>query len=317
MQALRICLLAACVLVAPGCGDGAPEVLEATPSGPYRLTLAFDPAPPRPGIATQLTLSLSHSASGAPVSDLQIVHERALHTFIIARDFSSFAHVHQEDFGTLSEAQRRAAQFTFPYSFPRAGPYRIVSEFTHRDRGWMKQFDFDVGDYGDVPPAPRIDLTRVREVEEYTATLAVSPAQPVAGHETELVVALARHQVPVTNLALLLGAEVHVALWRIDGEHFGHTHSFTPRMAKMMREMAGHGGGHSAAMMLEMMSAPAELVYPGPRVPIRFTFPTPGTYQVFIQCAPGGKVVVFPFMVEAVPYRAGLPTTLDTIVPDA
>jgi hypothetical protein len=81
--------------------------------------------------------------------------------------------------------------------------------------------------------------------------------------------------------------------------------------------MAGHGGEHSAAMMLKMMSGPTKLVYPGPRIPIRYTFPTPGTYQLFLQCAPGGVITVFPFMLEVVAHRAELDTAIHTIVPDA
>ena len=168
-----------------------------------------------------------------------------------------------------------------------------------------------------VNPVVKIDLAREKAVADYQATLALSPPVAIAGYETELILDLTHEHQPVTDLQLLLGAEVHVALWRIDGEHFGHTHSYTPQMAAMMRAMAGHSGTHSAAMMLKMMSAPAKLVYPGPRIPIRYTFPTPGTYQLFLQCAPGGVTTVFPFMVEVVAYRAGLDTVINTIVPDA
>ena len=287
---------------------------EGTPPGPYRLTLEFAPAKPLPRTKTQLTFRLTHATNEAAVQDLQIIHERALHTFIIARDFSSFAHLHHDDFAPLTARDLAHGRFTFPYTFPQAGHYRIVNEFTHRDRTWMKQFDFTVGTASTVPSVT-IDLRRQRVVAGYRATLSVSPAILVAGYEAELVLNLTRDHQPVTDLQLLLGAEVHVALWRIDGEHFGHTHSYTPQMAAMMRAMAEHAGQHSAAMMLKMMSAPASLVYPGPRIPIRYTFPEPGVYQLFLQCAPGGVPKVFPFMLEVVAHRDGMDTALDTIVP--
>jgi len=297
-----------------GCAPESVPVLEGSPAGPYRLTLRFAPTPPRPAVATRLAFDLTHTANGAPVQDLQVVHERALHTFIVARDFSSFAHLHHEDFAPLA-ASTGGATFEFPYTFPAAGDYFIVCEFTHRDRTWTKRFDFRVGDPAGRP-TPRVDLARTRTVGAYTATLRSSPDRPVAGHEVELVLDIAREGVPVTDLRLLLGAEVHVAVWRLDGAHFGHTHSYTPAMARMMREMAGHAG-HSAAMMLKLMSQPAELVYPGPRVPIRFTFPEPGVYKLFLQCAPGGESVVFPFTLEALAPGAELPTAIDSIVPGA
>lgn len=316
MRGFNLGALACFILSLTACGERQATELEGVPAGPYRLTLRFDPAPPMPARETRLTFELTRTTSRAPVRDLQTIHERVLHTFIVARDFSSFAHLHHEDFSALNDPTRQAAKFTFPYAFPRAGEYRVVSEFTHRDRTWIKQFDFSVGEpVGES--VPRVDLARARTVGTYAATLVVAPPQPVAGYETELVLDLARGGKPVDDLQLLLGAEVHVALWRLDGAHFGHTHSFTPHMAAMMREMAGHGGEHSAAMMLKMMAAPAELVYPGPRIPIRFTFPAPGVYQLFLQCAPGGEVQVFPFMLEVETYREGMQTTFDTIVPDA
>lgn len=314
MRAFRHCALAMLVLLV-GCDD-APPVLEGTPQGPYRLTLAFAPVKPVPGEPTQLAFELTSATNQSAVQDLRIIHERALHTFIIARDFRSFAHLHHEDFAPLGAQDLARATFSFPYTFPRAARYRIVNEFTHRDRTWIKQFDFTVG-VPSLASTVKIDLAREKVVGDYRAALAVSPAKPLAGYEAELVLELTRSGQPVTNLALLLGAEVHVALWRIDGEHFAHTHSFTPQMAAMVQQMAGHAGEHSAAMMLKMMSAPATLVYPGPRIPVRYTFPAPGVYQLFLQCAPGSAVQVFPFMLEVAAFREGLDTTFETIVPDA
>ena len=298
------------------CGEHATPLRAGKPVGPYQLTLEFAPEKPLPHRQTQLTFRLSRTAEETPVRDLQIIHERALHTFIIARDFSSFAHLHHEDFTPLTARDLAAGRFTFPYTFPHAGQYRIVNEFTHHDRTWLKQFDFDVGPAA-AARTVHIDLAREKTVAGYHASLTLSPSIAVAGYETELVLDLAHEHQSVTDLQLLLGAEVHVALWRVDGEHFGHTHSYTPQMAAMMRAMAGHAGEHSAGMMLKMMSAPAKLVYPGPRIPIRYTFPAPGIYQLFLQCAPGGVITVFPFMLKVVAHRTGLDTAINTIVPDA
>lgn len=247
------------------------------------------------------------------MSDLQIVHERALHTFIVARDFSSFAHLHHEDHAPRTADDIAAGRFEFPYRFPREGDYRVVSEFVHRDRSWSRRFDLAIGRGGTKGAAPA-DLSRTRRVGDYSATLTSSPAVPVAGHEAELVLDLMRDGAPVTDLALWLGAEVHMAIWREDGEHFGHTHSYTPEMARMMATMHADGA-HSAAMMLKMMAAPARLAYPGPRVPARHVFPTPGTYRLFCQLAPGGEAVVFPFAVSVVADDGNVDTRVESIVP--
>jgi hypothetical protein len=128
---------------------------------------------------------------------------------------------------------------------------------------------------------------------------------------------------PVTDLELLLGSEVHVALWRIDGEHFGHAHSYTPHMAAMLSAMhdrevdAATRARRMSEMMVAMIDMPAELVFSGPRVPVRLVFPAPGIYVVFLQAAPGGSPRVFDFMVEVAPYEAGMDTSIDSMVTPA
>lgn len=281
------------------CGKQTALSIDGAPAGPYRLNLALTPPAPGPGDEATLTFHLSHTATGEPLHDLQVVHERVLHTFIVARDFSSFAHIHHEDFQALTTVDLAAATLHFPYRFPHVGHYRIVSEFVYRDRTWIKQFELTVGNPRDAD-AVKIDLRREQTVGPYRARLAVSPASPVAGAETQLILELARDGQPVTDLALLLGTEAHVALWRIDGEHFGHTHSYTPEMAAMMAAMHGHAmnAQEAADMMLKMMSGPPTLNFPGPRVPVRYTFPTSGVYAVFMQVAPRGEPRVFGFMLE-------------------
>ena len=310
----------ALLLLLNGCDRAPPQsiALEGRPGGPQRLTLTIAPATPTPSDTATLTYQMTESASGAPVQHLQITHERVLHTFIVARDFSTFAHIHHEDFQTLTAADLAAARFHFPYRFPHPGRYRIVTEYVYRDRSWLKQFDFTVG--AQTPAAPlHIDLSRTRSVGAYTAALTVSPNPPIAGHAAELVLHLTRQGAPVANLQLLLGAETHVAIWRSDGEEFGHTHSYTPEMATLMEHMRGmaHDPAEMSAMMMTMMPTKPKLVYPGPDIPVRYQFPTPGLYQVFMQTAPGGATTVFGFMLEVQADAAGVNTQMHSIVPIA
>ncbi|MSQ68972.1 MAG: hypothetical protein EXR83_12450 [Gammaproteobacteria bacterium] len=312
--ARSICGLLA-LLCLSACERPAPPLL-GTPAGPYRLTLTLSPAAPLPKAATTLSFALSHGTPPAPVSDLQVMHERRIHTFIVARDFTSFAHIHHEDFAPLTAADLAAGRFHFVYRFPTRGAYRVQSEFTHRERSWQKRFEVVVGSPLPPPSIP-VDLARQQTVGDFQAQFAVSPELPLAGHEVELVITLSRLGLPVTDLQLLLGAEVHAAIWRLDGEDFSHAHSFTPQMAALMTRP--HGAmpmaGHSAAMMLQMMSLPAQLVYPGPAVPLRHTFPSAGTYVIFLQLAPAGRPTVFRFMLNVQPDPGGPVPLLHSIVP--
>ncbi len=292
---------------------------EGRPGGPYRMTFEFSPTAPIAGKPTILTERVMHRNNGEPVRELQVLHDRVIHNFIVKRDFSSFAHIHQEDFEPLTAADLDTATLKFPYQFPSDGPYRIVSEFTHRNRSWTKHFDVTVGGANNEPHVVT-DLSREKSIDGFDATLSVSPTQPVAGFETELVLELKRGTEQVTDLELILGSEAHVALWRIDGSHFGHTHSYTPHMAAMMGKMHDRAADPQlrakamTKMMIAMMNEPPVLVFPGPRIPLRYVFSEPGTYAIFIQCAPGGVSSVFNFMVEVSEYRTGADTQIQSNV---
>ena len=307
----RLLITSSLVLALAACGDEGPRTIDGRPGGSYRLPLTLDPGHPQPGAITTLTTRARHADDDSPVTGLQVVHERVVHNFIVARDFTSFAHIHHEDFGPVTETDLAAATFSFPYAFPRAGHYRMVSEFTHDNRNVIKHYDLSVGDAGELPKV-KVDLARRKHIDGFDVELHVSPNRPAAGFETELVLDLRRDGRAVTDLALLLGSEVHVALWRIDGKHFGHAHSYTPHMASMMTAMHDRSldpatrARRMADMMVAMIDMPAELVFPGPRIPVRLVFPEPGVYAVFMQCAPGGTPRVFDFMVEALPYEEGM-----------
>ena len=295
---LIVVVLAA--LLVTGCAEEAVPI-EGRPQGAYRLLLdskAIDDTRHR-----QLTTTLTRRADSSPVTGLQVLHERVLHNFIVARDFSSFAHIHHEDFQPLSEADLAAARFTFPYRFPRDGDYRMVSEFTVNDRSHTRHFDFSVGNT-DRTTTPQPDLRRTKAFDNYRVDLTSIPGIPVAGFETHLELTLQRDGEPVTDLALILGSELHLACWRLDGEYFGHAHSYTAHMAAMNADMHDREVAPNvrAARMQEMMIAMRNveplLEFPGPRVPLRYVFPTPGVYVMFAHMAPGGESRYFDFMVE-------------------
>lgn len=323
---MALCALATCALLGceqhaapPAASQAADGVIEGRGAGPYHMRLTTEPRAIQAGEQTRLTWQLTHAADGKPVEQLQVLHERVVHNFIVNLDFSSFAHIHHEDFQALTADDLERATFTFPYRFPRAGHYRIVSDFTHRNRNWIRQFDVTVGTPSPLA-APPADFSRVQKVDGYEGRLSLSPAIPVAGYETELVLNLERAGLPVTDLALILGSEVHVAVWREDGQHFGHTHSYTPHMAHMLRAMHDQAADAEsrarmmADMMVMMMNMPAELVFHGPEIPIHYVFPEAGVYHLFLQCAPGGTPRVFHFALEVEHWREGMATDIRSVV---
>lgn len=289
-----------------GCAQPAARPPLQAAAGPYRVTLELDPTAPHAGRSTSLTFRVTHAGTGQPVSNLQILHERALHTFIVSRDFSSFAHVHHEDFAPLDAEDLHGARFTFPYTFPAAGRYLIVNEFTHRDRSWTTHLLLDVDGAAPPPNDVRPESAEVladKRFGAYRVALRTSPSPPVAGREVELVCRLsAADGTPVTNLALYLGSEVHMAAWRLDAAHFGHQHAYTSAMARLMADMREHTmpADEMARLMLPLMRDPRKQEYFGPEVPLRHIFPAAGVYKVFFEFAPNGDYLVADFLVEVV-----------------
>ena len=103
---------------------------------------------------------------------------------------------------------------------------------------------------------------------------------------------------------------------RSDGSNFGHQHTYTPAMAAMMNAMRDHttNPNHMAQMMIQLMRGPAQQIYHGPELPVHHFFPTPGTYKLFFECAPGGTPLVSDFTVKVDEYNDGMDTTVHSIV---
>jgi hypothetical protein len=311
------------------CEQAKPQHLIGQPARPHRLTLTLEPPKPRAGQEANLTFRLTEGHSERPLVPLQILHERALHTFIVSQDLAVFAHTHHEDFFPLTAQDLAVATFHFPHTFPQAGKYMVVSEFTYKDRSWLKQFQFAVaGTAQNIPLQVQPDLSREKDFGPYRVALRTSPDPPVAGYEVELVCEFSRDGLPVTDMGLYLGTEVHMASWRLDGEHFGHQHTYTLEMAAMMATMAkmrdhtGHTGEAAGkmkaqmdAMMVQLMSGPAKQVYSGPQIPVHHVFPAPGLYKLFFETAPGGKRLVTDFIVQVMEYDEEGDTTIRSIVP--
>jgi len=296
------------LLASAGCNPHGEEsgVIVGEPAGPYRATLTLEPARPRPGEPTRVTFQILDARTSRPVTGLQVLHERMVHSFVVSRDLRHFAHTHHEDFAPLLPDELASATFHYPHVFPSPGAYQIVAEFTHRDRTWIKRFDFVVGAAG-ASELPVLVPRRTSITGGYRFVLSVNPDPPVAGRLVELVCRIETASgEPVTDLAMVLGSEAHLATWRSDSRDFGHEHPWTPEMAAMMQAMqdrAGTKGSDAAAMaaMMVKMMGPREQLYHGPDIPLRHVFSEPGLYKVFLDVAPGGHRMVADFVLQVGP----------------
>jgi hypothetical protein len=197
---------------------------------------------------------------GHPVTAYEVAHEKELHLIVVRRDLAGFQHVHPT----------RAADgtWTVPLDLRRAGTYRVFADFEPAGLGRGLTLGTDVAVAGRYRPAPLPAPAAIDTVAGYRVALA---GAPVAGEETELTFTISADGGPETDLQPYLGAFGHLVSLRTGDLAYLHTH-------------------------------PAEDAHEGdvggPRVRFATTFPTAGSYRLFLDFRIDGQVRTAEFTVE-------------------
>jgi hypothetical protein len=197
---------------------------------------------------------------GAPESSYRQTHTKDLHLVVVRRDLSTFQHVHPT----------RAADGTWsaPLALD-AGVYRVLADVRPAAADHQLVLGADLLVPGELEP---VDLPASRRTtvttDGYTVTL---HGTPVAGHESDLVLSVSRGGRPVTTLQPYLGAYGHLVALRTGDLAYLHTHP------------AGDAGDDTG----------------GPDIAFATTFPTAGTYRLFLDFRARGVVRTAAFTVEA------------------
>ncbi len=199
----------------PRCGmtlvANLPEPIE------YPVDLSIDPPQVPSGRNLSLEFRVADPATGAPVKQFEIVHEKLFHLFIVSQDLEYFAHVHPEFDG---------AQFRLQTVLPKPGVYRLLADFyptggtpqlvpktitTPGADAWLEA--------GIPKLAP--DLF-AKHGENLEVELKLDPPQPLAGKKTMLFV----HLKPAEGLEPYIGAWAHLLAASNDLIDTIHDHPF-------------------------------------------------------------------------------------------
>jgi Cu+-exporting ATPase len=251
-----------------------------------------------PGVVVELKTTPEHVASGRPISMLFLIrntegkpirrlsihHDRILHVIIASQDFSVFAHIHPEDFGSVTPQMKRTGQFPVQFNFPKAGRYLIGADFAVGQQLFSHHFVLDVAGAAEMGPAKR-DFSRRKRFGDYDVALSSTPEVIHVGKKVMLAYLFKRDGKPVADLMPYLSAPMHVAIISIDLNNFIHAHGEVPGMSSS----AGHE-------MSEMnMRVPARF---GPEIDVDTIFPVKGVYQIFGQVQHNGKIILTSFMIH-------------------
>ncbi len=205
---------------------------------------------------------------GAPVVATEVLHERPLHLIVVGRDLVGYAHLHPEvdADGTWSVARPDLAP----------GSYRVVADLQPVG-GPELVLAGDLAVPGTVVPVEVPEPAESVDVADLTVTLDGHPE--VGDTELAFTAIQIRPDEPAPVPAVLepyLGARGHLVAFRTDDLAYSHVH---PHEGD-----EGDHSGHSAD------ASPA----------VRFTasFPTPGTYRLFLDLGVDGVVRTAAFTVE-------------------
>lgn len=240
-------------------------------------------------LTTDVPATLTYSIvrpDGRPEEDLLVEHDRILHTIIISEDFSTFAHIHPEDFAPITDEIKREAKYTAFYTFPKAGRYIVAADFNVRARHLSEKFIVEVTGEPSMQFTQK-DLTHNKFFGEYQVELSV-PAQVKTRKPAVLTYTIKKDAKPVEDLEVYLGAAMHLAIVREDLSQFLHTHGELPRpfFEKLLSNQGPEQHIHTVL--------PSRF---GPKIEAYVVFPEKGLYHVFGEFQHEDKTIVTDFVV--------------------
>ena len=259
--------------------------------------LSAVPSVPRAGEPAELMLALSEIQFGkkiGPARDIGIYHDRILHMLIVGEDFETFAHIHAEDLGPITDEMKREAVFPLRYAFPKAGRYGLAVSFVVGGREKLKVFYVTVA--GDNPMQKvagiEAETTQTKVFNGYKVTLSV-PGTIKAKEKIKLKYFIEKNGEPVTDLEPYLSAAMHIGIVRSDLASFTHTHgeALLPGSVWFQQLLGKYFKYH-------IHFAPDKF---GPRIitqPWTTVFPTVGTFKLFGEFRHEGKTIVTDFTVR-------------------
>jgi hypothetical protein len=189
---------------------------------------------------------------GRPVTRFTATHTKNLHLIVVRRDMAGFQHVHP----TLGPG----GTWSVPLDVSAAGTYRVFADFTPAGHTTGLTLGTDLAVAGDYQPRALPEPAVSTAVDGYDVALG---GVAVAGRESELTFTVSRNGAKVTDLQPYLGAFGHLVSLRAGDLAYLHTHPAE-------EATSGQRGG--------------------PAVRFGTTFPTPGTYRLFLDFRAGGTI---------------------------
>jgi hypothetical protein len=273
---------AALLLLLPllaSCSSSGSKKIAIQPAKTYRL-VGFRPAESIvPGKRTTIAFTIDQP-SGSPLTAYRTGPgpHTGVHLIIVSDDLSTIIHQHPP--------MRPGGHFKQQVVFPKPGRYRVIVDVYPRQLHPLPNFQLftDVQVRGAPAPQPLGTYKAVQHIDGLTFTAPPRPnvraiqAALMTVHVTDAAGKPA-HFVP------WFGALAHAIFFHVGTLDYFHTHVCAPGASGCTSLIAG-------ASVVGRSAAPGKLT-------IGILLPTAGTWKLFLQSKPNGRLVTVPYVLKA------------------
>lgn len=197
----------------PRCGMKLVEGIKDAIEYPVHMTATPQP---RVGTETLLNFDIVDPRTQKPVRDFDVVHEKLYHIFVVSQDLKFFVHTHPE--------RRTDEDFHLSVKFPKAGMYRVLSDFY--PRGGTPQLITNTvmvpGAGFQVEPAKIAADVGPQVGENGGVELVMSTPHPIAGEKLQMLFKVT----PDDGIEPYLGSMAHMLAASSDLIDMMHNHPF-------------------------------------------------------------------------------------------
>jgi hypothetical protein len=274
----RIVPLLLLVPLAAGCSSSAKQI-EIQPAKTFKLS-GFQPAAPSsPGKPTTVAFTIDQpSGSALTAYRTGSGPHTGVHLIIVSDDLSTIIHRHPP--------MQAGGRFQQRVVFPAPGRYRVIVDAYPRNGGPVPNFQLfkDVQVRGVPKPKPLGSYRAVQHVDGFTFS---APRRPEvrAIQATLMTVHVTGPNGRPARFVPWYGALAHAIFFHVGTLDYFHTHVCAPRASGCSSLLAG-------TRVTGTSAAPGKLT-------IGILLPTPGTWKLFLQAKPDGRLVTVPYVLKA------------------
>jgi hypothetical protein len=277
MRRLPPLLLLAVVLA--GCSSGGSKKIDIKPARTYKLSGFLPKGTIAPRKPTTVAFTIDQpSGSALTAYRTGAGPHTGVHLIIVSDDLSTIIHRHPP--------MQSGGRFEQRVVFPAPGRYRVIIDAYPKNGGPVPNFQLfrDVQVRGVPEPKPLGGYHAVQRVDGFTFT---APHRPrVAALQSSLMtIHVADAAGKPARFVPWYGALAHAIFFHVGTLDYFHTHVCAPGATGCTSLIAG-------SRVTGTSAAPGKLT-------IGILLPTPGTWKLFLQAKPDGRLVTVPYVLKA------------------